>query len=499
LTLRNAPDQYGFMHYCYDYRDGGHLIEAPTLRLKPGDQLLLNLTNSISSSTPASPGAMPEMEAEPGNAGSGDCQGGPMLSSNTNLHFHGLNIPPVCHQDDVINTVIPSGAPPFQFKIQIPPNEPPGLYWYHPHPHGFTTTQVEGGAAGALIVEGIEKVRPEVAGLRERVLILRQQFYNQNSWLPGPFQFTLNFQSIVPEVFPLPWIQMTPGKKEFWRFLNACTQGFVRLQVQFATVPQTLELISLDGVPLARPEYVKAIQLPPAGRAEFIVPGPQPGGVGQLVTTGLYTGKTGNPNLFTQLANIATHEEPEAATALAPPPASALPAVPQRFAGLETAVPTARRKLYFSEIQSTSGIIKFFITVDGQTPKSYNPGEPPAIVTRVGAVEDWTIENRAEEMHAFHIHQIHFLVLAVNGKPLLQPALQDTISVDPWSGQGAYPSVTVRMDFRDPEIAGTFVYHCHILDHEDAGMMGKIQVNPADDEKPAARGSRPAAMPAAGF
>jgi FtsP/CotA-like multicopper oxidase with cupredoxin domain len=498
LTLRNAPDQYGFMHYCYDYRDGGHMIEAPTLRLNPGDQLVLNLTNSINSSTALAPDTMPEMEAEPGNAGSGDCPGGVIRSSDTNLHFHGLNVPPVCHQDDVINTIIASGAPPFQFKIRIPPNEPPGLYWYHPHPHGFTTTQVEGGAAGALIVEGIEKVRPEVAGLQERVLILRQQFYNQNSWLPGPFQFTLNFQSIVPEVFPLPLIQMTPGKKEFWRFLNASTQGFVRLQVNFGTEAQTLELISLDGVPLAKPEYVKAIQVPPAGRAEFIVPGPQPGAVGQLVTAGVWTGKTGNKNAFSQLANIVTHEASSQPAAWIPP-VSAPPAVPQRFAGLETAVPTARRNLYFSEIQSPTGTIKFFITVEGQKPKTFNPGEPPAIVTHVGAVEDWTIENRAEEMHAFHIHQIHFLVMAVNGKPLPEPALQDTISVDPWSGQGPYPSVTLRMDFRDPEIAGTFVYHCHILDHEDAGMMAKILVKPADDEKPVARVPKPVTTPAAGF
>ena len=62
--------------------------------------------------------------------------------------------------------------------------------------------------------------------------------------------------------------------------------------------------------------------------------------------------------------------------------------------------------------------------------------------------------------------------------PVPNPDLQDTIIVDPWTGSGPYPSVKVRMDFRDPEIAGTFVYHCHILDHEDGGMMAKIEVDP---------------------
>jgi FtsP/CotA-like multicopper oxidase with cupredoxin domain len=486
LALRNGVDQYGFMHYCYDYPpEGSSFIEAPTLRLYPGDTLVLNLANR----TTANPGAgdgTSAMDMGTGSAGAeADCQGGSMVSTDTNLHFHGLNIPPVCHQDDVINTVIQTGTAPFQYRFQIPENEPPGLYWYHPHPHGFTTTQVEGGASGALIVEGIEKVAPEVAGLKERVLILRQQFYNQNSWVPGPFQFTLNFQTSSPGLFPLPFIAMEPRKKEFWRFLNASTQAFVTVAVRYRT-PQTLELISLDGVALSQPEYVTTILVPPAGRAEFIVPGPEAGTTGQLLTAGVNTGALGNPNPAGPIANIITTEAPNGTESL--PSTSRSPSVRQRFAGLETAPPSAYRKLYFSELFVTPNLVKYFITVEGQTPKSYNPNEPPAIVTQVGAVEDWTIENRALEMHAFHIHQLHFLVMDVNGKPVANPRLQDTIQVPAWSGHGSYPSVTLRMDFRDPETAGMFVYHCHILDHEDAGMMAKILVKPAGDDGQAAAG-----------
>lgn len=116
--------------------------------------------------------------------------------------------------------------------------------------------------------------------------------------------------------------------------------------------------------------------------------------------------------------------------------------------------------------------------MEGQKAKLFNVNDPPAIVTRVGAVEDWTIENHSGETHAFHIHQIHFLVIEENGKPVSDPELHDTIAVPYWNGAGAFPSVKVRMDFTDPEIAGTFVYHCHILDHEDGGMMAKIRVNP---------------------
>jgi FtsP/CotA-like multicopper oxidase with cupredoxin domain len=97
-----------------------------------------------------------------------------------------------------------------------------------------------------------------------------------------------------------------------------------------------------------------------------------------------------------------------------------------------------------------------------------------------GDVEDWTIENRSQETHAFHIHQTHFLVLERHGVPVREPYIRDTVNVAFWDGfTPQYPSVKLRMDFRDPSIVGTFPYHCHILQHEDGGMMGTIQVEPA--------------------
>jgi FtsP/CotA-like multicopper oxidase with cupredoxin domain len=101
----------------------------------------------------------------------------------------------------------------------------------------------------------------------------------------------------------------------------------------------------------------------------------------------------------------------------------------------------------------------------------------PDITVQQGAVEDWTIENRANEAHVFHIHQLHFQVIARDGRKVDDSILRDTIDLPAWDGKSAaYPSVTLRMDFRNPAIVGTFLYHCHILEHEDAGMMGSIQV-----------------------
>jgi FtsP/CotA-like multicopper oxidase with cupredoxin domain len=150
-----------------------------------------------------------------------------------------------------------------------------------------------------------------------------------------------------------------------------------------------------------------------------------------------------------------------------------------KYADLARQPVTTERKLFFSEeFAGTNGPIQFYITVDGQKQKVFEANEKPVITTKVGAVEDWTIENRALETHAFHIHQIHFQVLEVDGKPVENSDMRDTIEIPFWEGKRPYHSVKLRMDFRDPAIAGTFMFHCHILLHEDLGMMHKILVEP---------------------
>jgi FtsP/CotA-like multicopper oxidase with cupredoxin domain len=484
LTVQNGADAFGYMHYCFDYMTSSGMVEAPTLRLNPGDTLMLDLTDQLNVNplTINAQRPMPQMTHAADSSSQtyvDPCQSQVMDFNTTNIHFHGLNVPPVCHQDDVINTLIQPSLTPFRYTIQIPSNEPPGLYWYHPHPHGFTAVQVNGGAAGAIIVNGIEKIKPQVAGLTERVFMIRQQYLHPLSWIPGPYQLTLNFQPALAPASPSPIIQMKAGEKQFWRVANATTQGFLNLQVLFGTTAQTLEIIGLDGVPVTGDPMVTSITIPPAGRAEFIVTGPPTGTTAAtFVNNAFNTGPVGNSNVAQVLANIVPTttavQQPSAVV-----PAAPAPPVTQRFSGLAAITATTQRKLYFSEAAIGSNPpVNFFITVDGQVPHLFTKDEPPAITTKVGAVEDWTIENHTSEEHAFHMHQIHFLVLAVNGVPVANPTMQDTYPVPFWTGSGPYPSITVRMDFRDPNIAGTFVYHCHVLDHEDAGMMAKILVNP---------------------
>jgi FtsP/CotA-like multicopper oxidase with cupredoxin domain len=177
LTYTNFRDALGQMHYCYRDNNGS---QAPNLRLHPGDWLVLTLKNELKGD-----GAPPHQHAVAPTLVGGACGTGAMDGLSTNLHFHGLNVAPVCHQDDVLHTLISPSDPPFEYRLQVPADQPPGVYWYHPHVHGASNVQLQGGASGALIVEGIERANPATAGLPERVLIIRGS-YSRRTRSPTP-------------------------------------------------------------------------------------------------------------------------------------------------------------------------------------------------------------------------------------------------------------------------------------------------------------------------
>ncbi len=483
LTLNLAMNsQFGptqQVRYCYVYMNGDQAVESPTLRVNPGDQLVINFTNNISVTQPKHPlksrhaPNMPMPMGDPALAKkTGDyCMGGVVDATTTNIHFHGMNIPPLCHQDEVVYTIIPNGGAQFQYNTQIPPNDQFGEYWYHPHPHGFAAPQVFGGAAGALIINGSNQY---TQGLPERVLVIRR---NADALTDEDGMFTINFVVANYPRKPLPVINTIPGQQEFWRVVNASTNGFLALQL-FTDQALPLLVVSIDGIPLNPPQTMTTVNIPPAARAEFVTPALQANVTTQLQTIGFDTGPIGDPMPPATLANVvvsttnAKYEPPRM------PPAVKQTRV-ERFSGVAGKKPTGTRQLYFSETNvGSNGPGQFYITVQGQVPKLFDANNPPAIVTKIGAVEDWTVSNQTGEPHAFHIHQLHFLVMAIDGVPVPNPYLADTITIPEWAGSGPYHNATLRMDFSDPQIAGKFVYHCHILDHEDGGMMATIEVDP---------------------
>jgi FtsP/CotA-like multicopper oxidase with cupredoxin domain len=159
--------------YCYLTSDGQ---PSPNLRLKPGDLLIIHFQNDLTDLAANAPEIDRALAAGPictTKKPVDACASGAMTPVSTNLHFHGLSVPPVCHQDDVLRTSIQPDDPVFDYRLRIPEDAAPGLYWYHPHIHDFSKTQVLGGASGALIIEGIERADPQLAGLPERVLVIR--------------------------------------------------------------------------------------------------------------------------------------------------------------------------------------------------------------------------------------------------------------------------------------------------------------------------------------
>ena len=497
LNYFTSMDSVGRTLFCFVTPDGK---ESPTLHVNPGDTINIHVTNMV----PAAPLGATERVSNDATV----CGATTMTATSTNMHFHGLNVTPKCHGDETIRTIINSGES-FDYQLKIPADEPPGLYCYHPHIHGTSSQNVQGGATGMIEVEGIANIQPAVAGLPERFLILRDEQLG-NAINGGPQASTnypfsdasINYVTVPYPAYTPAIIKMSSNSSEFWRVSNAAANTIMDIQVLYDGVPQPLQIVGFDGVPTGSQDGKQqgtivtqtSALLPPAGRVEFIVAPPSASvHDARFITRAIDGGPASDSNPERRFAKIELTDNPR----LPKTPQPNGPANKQRFAGLKDAKVTAQRTLYFYEIPSilaqqpgkatpVSKIgapiaepVNFYITVDGQFNKLFDPNNPPAITTNRGAVEEWTIQNRTPEDHEFHIHQVHFLVEEENGVPIPKDQQQyyDTHQVKWWDGVGPYPYMKVKLDFRGA-VVGDFVYHCHILDHEDGGMMAIIRVLP---------------------
>ena len=519
FSFRSEVDASGATRYCYVAQNGE---ESPTLRVHPGDTLVISLKNEMAAeekkSNASAKGTGATMPSMTHHEAAGSCAGGGVMAAYaTNLHFHGLAIPPKCHQDEVLSTSVLASDAPYEYRVQIPANQPPGLYWYHPHLHGFSKVQVLGGASGALIIEGIERANPALADLPERVIVIRDQDLlnpnaaparigeaapaivldpdgdarNTGSGTGKPAKdLSVNFVPVPYPNYEHAVIQGKAGEKQLWRILNASAITYLNLQMLWNGLPQDFGVVALDGVPINANGQGRGIVyenhagVPPGGRAEFVVTLPVEGVKAELLTRSVNTGAGGENDPVRPLASIVGSKNAPAlqsklAAAPEPLPKSNLP-------WLGSVQPAHERRLYFTEKlqdpNDPNSPTTFYITVEGQQPVAFDPNSTtPNIVVRQGDVEDWYIENRTQELHAFHIHQIHFMLTEWFGVTVNEPFLRDVINVPFWDGKTKkYPSVKLRMDFRDPAIVGVFPYHCHLLEHEDGGMMGLVRVEPSE-------------------
>jgi suppressor of ftsI len=424
--------------------------EPPVIRASPGQTVKITYKNAMSSNSREI------------------CVDGP-CTNMTNLHFHGLHVSPNAPQDDVITMMAMPGQS-LHYELEIPLYQAPGLYWYHTHPHGESYQQSLDGMSGAIVIDGIEQYAPEVRGLRERVLVLRDAVIPKGD--PASLKQTVEMPTTrcgAPDEQPeraftvngavRPEIAIAAGEKQFWRIVNASPDLYADLQVD----SEQLEIAALDGMPLAfhnpkhHTKFVDHILVPPAGRVEAIVTGPKTGAHASLRSLCFDTGPDGDANAAMVLADLVDHAEPK-------------PHVQASSHGRRTVYkPLSTQATGELEHRKTQFVVTFTEDKNGFyiNGKKYGPTDDPMTSVRVGGYRHWKVVNDTHEVHPFHIHQVHFLAYAQNDNPR-DPEWLDTVNV-PAGG-----SVDLIMDFTDPIIRGVSLFHCHLLKHEDKGMMAKI-------------------------
>ena len=424
----------------------------PVIRVQPGSTLNVEYKNELAAQSKE------------------DCLGHPCMQM-TNLHFHGLHVSPNAPQDDVLDMMASPGET-LHYSVQVPPRQPPGLYWYHTHSHGESYVQDLDGMSGAIVVEGIERYVPEVRGMRERILVLRNLVLPADATERKSVMESVAMQTTQcgtaaekPEAaFTVngilrPKIDIAPGERQFWRIVNASPDLYADLELNSGS----LEVVALDGMPFAyhdpsiRTRSMSHVLLPPAGRVEAIVTGPPADSKAALRSGCFDTGPDGDSNPAMVLADIVSAQPGNVQTraALGGSPVYAI------FS------PATLKRIEVSEPQFvvTFSEDKQGFYINGQ---KFEMNAGPMLTVDVGSLQRWRVVNSTKEVHPFHIHQVHFLPYAADGNPVKDPAWVDTVNV-PYGS-----SVDLVMDFTDPIIRGMSLFHCHLLKHEDKGMMAKI-------------------------
>ncbi len=326
--------------------------------------------------------------------------------------------------------------------------------------------------SGAIVVEGIDRYVPEVRHMRERILVLRDLVLPNDGAERKRVMETVAMQTTqcgtAPEdperAFTVngslrPRIDISPGEHQFWRIVNASPDRYADVELD----SESLEVVALDGMPLAyhdpsvRKRSMSHVLVPPAGRVEAIVTGPPADSHAALRSRCFDTGPDGDSNPGMVLADIVSGQpsSPQARPGQGGPPVYA------------TFSPTVLKRAEASEPQ-------FVVTFTEDKQGFYINGQKfemnagPMLTVDVGSLQHWRVINPSREVHPFHIHQVHFLVYAVDNKPVKDPVWVDTVNVSYGS------SVDLVMDFTDPIIRGMSLFHCHLLSHEDKGMMAKI-------------------------
>jgi FtsP/CotA-like multicopper oxidase with cupredoxin domain len=396
-------------------------VPGPTLRLRPGDRLRLRLVND--------------------------------LPQGTNLHTHGLLVSPEGNSDNVFIHIEPGES--FDYEYRLPDDHPPGLFWYHPHQHGLVADQLFAGMYGAILVED----REEPPFTRERVLVVSDITLDGAGRVRQPSQMERMMgregELVLVNGQTGAVLSARPAERERWRVVNACSSRFLSLRLD----GQSVRLLGRDIGPLAEPQDVEEVLLTPGSRAELAVTTVE----GRSTLRAMPVDRGGGM----MMGRVRSDEEVALATLdVSGSSASELPALPAQpeLRDLRQESVDGRRELVFQMGRGMGmGPGGMSFTIDGKTFDHERIDQEVAF----GSVEEWRIVNDSPMDHPFHLHVWPMQVIEESGRPVGTPTWLDVVNL-PAGG-----SVTVRIAFE--RFGGRTVYHCHILDHEDLGMMAVVR------------------------
>ncbi|TFB91426.1 multicopper oxidase family protein [Cryobacterium sp. HLT2-28] len=410
-------------------------LPGPTLRVLAGDRLAVTLRNG--------------------------------LDDPTNLHTHGLHVSPEGNSDNPFVVVEPGDS--FDYDYRLPADHPPGLYWYHPHHHTLAAAQVFGGLYGAIIVEDPQPIPVS----RERVLVISDLTLDAAGSLAratvAERMHGREGELVLVNGQLNPAVDIRSGERERWRIVNACASRYLRLRLD----GQKLQLLGLDSGRFEKPEKVEEVLLAPGNRADLLVTASE--GTTTLravpydrgddgMMGGMMGGGRRSAGAEVTLATVTV------ANAGGGSKADALPALPRQATprDLRGATVTARREFVFEMgMGGMMGGGGMGFTING---REFDGGRVDTTV-QGDTVEEWTLTNTSQMDHPLHLHVWPMQVVERGGRAVDSVLWQDVVNVP------ARSAMRVRIAFTG--FAGKTVYHCHILDHEDNGMMGVIDVRPA--------------------
>ncbi|MEO0536656.1 MAG: multicopper oxidase family protein [Cyanobacteria bacterium P01_A01_bin.123] len=401
----------------------------------------------------------PQLEARPGDTV--QIRFTNRLDQPTNLHYHGLHIPPTGTGDDILLEISPGESHTYEF--QIPENHPAGTFWYHPHYHGLVAEQLFAGLAGLFVIRGELDDISEIKAAQEEFLVLKDFALDRSGNIPRPGHMA-QMTGRVGDLLTVngqfnPELQMPQGGLLRLRLLNASSSRFFWLSLE----NHPFHLIATDGGAISTPVELNDLVLAPGERVEVLVRGNREPGQYRLLNQpfnpaqGMWGGMGGN-GMMGNSSNRSRTETVAMLTYSGTTPEIPLPA--QLISIEPLPDPQTTRQFMLNH-----GMGMVFLIND----KAFDHARIDTQVA-LNTIEDWDIINTGTMAHPFHVHVNKFQVISRNGQPTPYAAWKDVVLVSPGE------RVRIRMAFQD--YTGKTVYHCHVLDHEDRGMMGILEIQP---------------------